>query len=306
MVINMLIKKVSNQGPCKGVIASISKVNKVLNDPNIKRPIYMLGKVVHNSHVINAFKNKGIIVLDGATRIEMVKQVNSGTVIITAHGVSDDVYEYLSSHKIDYVDATCVDVKKSKRFIKDKLDEGYKVIYIGTKNHPESEGIINLSKDIIFVDMNDDSLNLPISLNDLAIVTCQTTLSHLDVIQKFNIIKEKYPQVELANEICNATIMRQNALIKEVEGFDLCIVVGDKHSNNTKSLKETCLKYTNTKCIQIENVEDLNDFNLENQMKIIITSGASTPSCIVDEIIDKLQNSHKPYKCEIDINKYIE
>ena len=306
MVINMLIKKVSKQGPCKGVIASISKVNKVLNDPNIKRPIYMLGKVVHNSHVINAFKNKGIIILDGATRIEMVKQVNSGTVIITAHGVSDEVYEYLSSHKIDYVDATCVDVKRTKRFIKDKLNEGYKVIYIGTKNHPESEGIINLIKDIIFVDINDNSLNLPISLNDLAIVTCQTTLSHLDVIQKFNIIKEKYPQVELANEICNATIMRQNALIKEVEGFDLCIVVGDKHSNNTKSLKETCLKYTNTECIQIENVEDLNDFNLENQMKIIITSGASTPSCIVDEIIDKLQNSHKPYKCEIDINKYIE
>lgn len=301
----MIIKKVTKQGPCKGVIASIAKINKILQDPNIKKPIYMLGKLVHNDNIIKAYESKGIIILDGGTRIELVQKVKSGTVIITAHGVGDNIYQYLESHNIDYVDATCVDVKKTKNLIKSKLQDGYTVLYLGTKKHPEAEGMISLDSNIIFVDNNLDEYHFDLDSSKPAILTCQTTLSYKDVQKKFDFLKKQYPFLELASEVCNATKVRQEALIAEANDFDLCLVVGDKASNNTKSLKECCLKYTNTDCVLVENIEDLNNIDLSNVKSIVITSGASTPKCIVDEIVDKLQTLSQPFKCEIKLDQYI-
>lgn len=305
----MKIDKVSMQGPCKGVIRALKIINDTLNDSTVKKPIYMLGKIVHNDNIINAYKNKGIIVLDGKSRIEMAKEISDGTVIITAHGVGDDVYDYFDKHHITYIDATCPDVLKTNHLIKEKLKENYKIIYIGTKQHPEAEGMLSLSSDIHFLSSkaNDVEIKNIISLlsYEKVFCTCQTTLSYFDVLKIYEKLKQQKEDLEFSSEVCNATRLRQTALINEVKNYDLCLVVGDKHSNNTNSLKNVCKQVSDTKCHLIESCNDLNNIDFTNVNNVIITSGASTPRCIVNEIVSKLSSFDIPFKSDLTLDDYI-
>ena len=305
----MFIKKASVQGPCKGVIGAIKIVNNLLNDESIKKPIYMLGRIVHNDYITKAYANKGIIILDGDSRINLVRKIENGTVIITAHGVGEDVYNYLKEHNIDYVDATCDFVNKTKKLITEKISDGFTILYLGVKNHPECEGILSLNSNIHLVNYKDalkGNFNDYYEFSNLqkVILTCQTTLSFNDVEKVYFDLHKIIPNLTLASEVCSATRLRQSALIRECKDCDLCLVVGDKHSNNTKSLKEVCLRYNNIRCELIENVEDLVSINLDGVNSIFITSGASTPKVIVDEVCDVLRNN-KPFISSINCNDYI-
>lgn len=300
----MIIQTVSKQGPCKGVLAAIKKVNNALNNQNIKRPIYMLGKLVHNRFVIEAFKNKGVIILDGTDRLKMLDEINDGTVIITAHGVSTQVYQKISNKNLGLIDATCIDVNKTKTLINKMILQDYQVIFLGVKNHPEAQGVIDSFDNIVFIDFDDDYKNFHFSKK--CILITQTTLSYTEVLNVYNVLKVNNPQLKLANEICNATRSRQEALINEVVGNDLCIVVGDKSSNNSKMLAKIAKEVTNVPSILIDNIEDLNDIDFSKYHKIIVTSGSSTPLVIVQEVIEGLKHRVKPYCSNISINKYIE
>lgn len=309
MVIIMNIKKASIQGPCKGVIEAIKQVNNLLSDDSTKHPIYMLGRLVHNEHISNAYKSKGVIILDGKPRLDLVKTITEGTVIITAHGVSDEVYDYLSRKGIAYLDTTCSYVTKSKQIIKSYLSCGYKVIYLGVHHHPECEAIMAINKNITLLNyqdaINKNYRNIQeIGCDEKCILTCQTTLSFQDVLEIYNEIKLLLPNLELASEVCSATRLRQSALIRECINQDLCLVVGDKYSNNTKSLKEVCINYLNTPCEQVENVEELKNIDFKKYSNIFITSGASTPKVIVDEIVFALENN-LPFKSNIRLDDYI-
>lgn len=304
----MYIKKASIQGPCKGVIEAINKVNKLLDNPTVTKPIYMLGRLVHNEFVSQAYVQKGIIILEGNDKLSLLKNITSGTVIITAHGVSRKVYEYLNNHKIDYLDTTCSYVRKSKDLIKNYLDKNYNVLYLGTNNHPEVEAIIENYPQVILIDykkaINEEICNYQFNNSDKFVLTCQTTLSFMDVQKVYEKLKSIYPNITLASEVCSATRLRQSALIRECKDFSLCLVVGDKFSNNTKSLKDVCIKYNNIPCELVEDINDCANINFKNHDRIFITSGASTPKVIVDEIVHILEND-LPYKSNITLDSYI-
>ena len=282
----MSVIPVKYKGYCQGVVLAISIALKTKQDhPNEK--ITILGMLVHNTHVVNKLKEEGIEVIEDKTksRLELLDLVNEGIVIFTAHGVSDKVRKKAKEKGLIIVDATCPDVKKTYDIIKENINK-HDIIYIGKKNHPESEGIIESFENIHFVTSIEDIKDLKDLHNPL--VTNQTTLSILDTIKIIDEILDKYPKAIINEEICNATRLRQEAILN-LKDIDTLIVVGDKSSNNTKQL------YNIARGINIENVYfldsalDLNKEMLESKKNIAITSGSSTPNSVTNQVIETIK-----------------
>lgn len=284
----MIVNKLEPQGYCKGVTRAIDMAFDAAN--KYEKPIYMLGRIIHNAHVINKFKDLDIIVLEDKTKtkLELLDTIDKGTIIFSAHGVSPLVYEKAKSKGLNIVDATCPMVLLVHNKIKDYLEKGYSIIYLGTKGHPECEGVLGISDSIIPVWSMEDIIKLP-NLNDKVYITNQTTLATDETKEAFDLLKEKYPKAIIDDKICLATTVRQQAVFNQPKA-DLCIVVGDKLSSNTKKLCEVSLR-TNTKTILIDSLESLDKDILKGVKTINITSGASTPNYVTNEIIEYLKRN---------------
>ncbi len=177
----MKIVKISPRGYCYGVVDAMVIARNAALDKSLPRPIYILGMIVHNKHVTDAFEEDGIITLDGPSRLEILDKIDSGTVIFTAHGVSPEVKQRAKEKGLTTIDATCPDVTKTHDLIEAKKAEGYHVIYIGKKNHPEPEGAVGIAPDIVhLIEKADDLKTLEIP-TDKILVTNQTTMSQWDV-----------------------------------------------------------------------------------------------------------------------------
>ena len=283
----MKVNKIEPQGFCKGVINALNIVNDTLK---IKNRIYLLGEVIHNKNVINELQQKGAITIptNNRTRLELLDEIDSGTVIFSAHGVSNQVYEKAKAKGHDVIDATCPMVHLVHNNIIKKINDGYDIIYIGTKNHPEVEGVLGISSSIHFIS-SDSEIDSLIINNDKVYATNQTTLSIYDIENIYDKLKTKYPNILIDNKICNATTIRQEA-IKNQPNADLCIIVGDKLSSNTKKLVSVSEKFTNIRTIQCEDLNSLDKNELTNVKVVNISSGASTPDYVVNEIIEYLNN----------------
>ncbi len=282
----MIINKIEPQGFCQGVKIAINTVKETLKKEN---KVYLLGEIIHNKDVINDLNNIGAITIpsNNKTRLELLDEIDSGTVIFSAHGVSPKVYEKAKNKNLNIVDATCPMVLLIHKNITEKLKNGYDVIYIGTKNHPEVEGVIDISSSIHFISNMDELNELKIN-NDKIYATNQTTLSIYDIKNIYDKLKDKYPNITIDNKICNATTIRQEA-IKNQPKADLCIIVGDRLSSNTKKLVKVSEEYTNIKTIQCENLSSLDKSYLNNINVVNISSGASTPDYVVNEIIEYIK-----------------
>lgn len=283
----MKINVLSPQGYCGGVKHAIDIVNRVINDPNTIKPIYLLGQIIHNEHVINDIKNKGVIVLEGKSKLELLDSIDFGTIIFSAHGVAPIIYEKAKEKGLNIVDATCSNVLIVHRKIKEYLNLNYDVIYIGSPNHPESEGVLGISNKIHFISNINEINNLNIK-NENIYITNQTTLSMFDIKEYFDLLKEKYPTSIIEDKICRATTVRQEAVAYQ-EKVDLCIVVGDKKSSNSKKLAKVSTEIAKIKTIFCEDLESLDKKELIGINSVSITSGASTPDHITNEIIEYLK-----------------
>ena len=302
----MKIIKVKSQGFCRGVMASIIKVSKTLQDPTIPKPIHMLGSLVHNHYIVTALKNKGIVLVEGNNRLEMIDKIERGTVIFTAHGVSDLVFLKAKEKGLTIVDATCKDVFIVHELVKEKIGSGYVVLFMGKKGHPETEAILTIDPSIVLVEKEEDVPTI-LSKTKKIVLTNQTTLSYQDVVFMYERLLKSIPHLELIEEVCGATRTRQSAVIEAAKEADFVLVVGDAHSHNTRMLKEVVLRYTNTPSISIENLNELNNYNLSSYETIAVTSGASTPRAIVDEIVEALSNYNfnKKYKSTLSDDDYL-
>jgi 4-hydroxy-3-methylbut-2-en-1-yl diphosphate reductase len=285
----MDIIKITPRGYCYGVVDAMVIARNAALDKSLPRPIYILGMIVHNKHVTDAFEEEGIITLDGKNRKEIIEQVNEGTVIFTAHGVSPEVKEIAREKGLVTLDATCPDVTKTHDLIRAKQAEGYDVIYIGKKGHPEPEGAVGVAPDIVhLVETAEDVEKLSID-NDKIIVTNQTTMSQWDVLDTMDKVKEMFPHVELHKEICLATQVRQEAVAEQAGDADVLIVVGDPKSNNSNRLAQVSKEIAGTPAYRISDISEL-DIEWIKQAKVAaVTAGASTPTPIVKEVINFLK-----------------
>ncbi|WP_239762000.1 MULTISPECIES: 4-hydroxy-3-methylbut-2-enyl diphosphate reductase [unclassified Mammaliicoccus] len=288
----MEIIKITPRGYCYGVVDAMVIARNASLDKSLPRPIYILGMIVHNKHVTDAFESDGIITLDGPNRLKILEQINEGTVIFTAHGVSPEVKRRAKEKGLVCIDATCPDVDNTHQLIRDVKSNGYHVIYIGKKGHPEPEGAVGVAPDIVHLVQTLEDINaLPEALmNQKLIVTNQTTMSQWDVKHLIDELKVKYPHIEVHEEICLATQVRQKAVATQADQADLLIVVGDPKSNNSNRLAQVSKEIAHTNAYRIADLSELKLEWLQDIESVAVTAGASTPTPIVKEVIDYIKN----------------
>ncbi|WP_394174650.1 4-hydroxy-3-methylbut-2-enyl diphosphate reductase [Guptibacillus hwajinpoensis] len=281
----MKVTKISPRGYCYGVVDAMVIARNAALDKTLPRPIFILGMIVHNKHVTDAFEDDGIITLDGPNRMEILKNVESGTVIFTAHGVSPQVRELAEEKGLTVLDATCPDVTVTHDLIREKQKEGYHVIYVGKKGHPEPEGAMGIAPDIVhLVEKPEEVDELSID-SERIIITNQTTMSQWDVQEIMEKAMERYPHAVIHNEICNATQVRQEAVAEQAGDTDLVLVVGDPKSNNSNRLAQVSIEVAGTPAYRIADVSEIELEWLEGVETVGVTAGASTPTPITKEVI---------------------
>lgn len=285
----MEVIKISPRGYCYGVVDAMVLARQAAQNLDLPRPIYILGMIVHNSHVTNSFEDEGIITLDGPNRLDILSKVESGTVIFTAHGVSPEVRKMARDKGLTTVDATCPDVTKTHVLIEEKVAEGYEVIYIGKKGHPEPEGAVGIAPGKVHLIEKEEEIEQLNLAADKIVITNQTTMSQWDIKHIMKKLLEKYPGAEVHNEICLATQMRQQAVAEQASQADLVIVVGDPRSNNSNRLAQVSEEIAGVKAYRIADVTELRREWLEGIRKVAVTSGASTPTPITKEVIQYLE-----------------
>ncbi|MEC0368790.1 4-hydroxy-3-methylbut-2-enyl diphosphate reductase [Paenibacillus chibensis] len=285
----MEVIKISPRGYCYGVVDAMVLARQAAQNLDLPRPIYILGMIVHNSHVTNSFEDEGIITLDGANRLDILNQVDKGTVIFTAHGVSPEVRKMARDKGLTTVDATCPDVTKTHDLIREKVADGYEVIYIGKKGHPEPEGAIGIAPDHVhLIEKEEEIAELKVTSSRI-IITNQTTMSQWDIKHIVKRLLELYPSAEVHNEICLATQVRQEAVAEQAGQADLVIVVGDPRSNNSNRLAQVSEEIAHVNAHRIADITELKREWLEGITKVAVTSGASTPTPITKEVITYLE-----------------
>lgn len=289
----MKVIKITPRGYCYGVVDAMVIARNAALDKTLPRPIYILGMIVHNKHVTDAFEQDGIITLDGENRKDIIEQVNEGTVIFTAHGVSPEIREIARRKGLVSIDATCPDVTVTHDLISEKTAIGYEIIYIGKKGHPEPEGAIGVAPDKVHLVQNlKDIETLNITSNKI-LVTNQTTMSQWDVSFIMEQIQEKYPHIEVHKEICLATQVRQEAVAEQAGQADLLIVVGDPKSNNSNRLTQVSVEIAGTPSYRISDISELKVEWLKDIETVAVTAGASTPTPIVKEVMAFLEKFDK-------------
>jgi 4-hydroxy-3-methylbut-2-enyl diphosphate reductase len=285
----MEVVKITPRGYCYGVVDAMALAMQTAKNLNLPRPIYILGMIVHNSHVTDFFKEEGIITLDGENRLDILEQIEGGTVILTAHGVSPEVRRRARDKGLTVVDATCPDVTKTHDLIREKVADGYQIIYIGKKGHPEPEGAIGVAPEHVHLIEKLEEVNELRLSSQRIIITNQTTMSQWDIKHIMNGLLEKFPKAEIHNEICLATQVRQEAVAEQAKEADLVIVVGDPKSNNSNRLAQVSEEIAGVKAYRIGDVTEIDRSWLEHIRKVAVSSGASTPSPLTKEVITYLE-----------------
>ena len=266
-------------GFCFGVKRAVEGVNEdVKNNKNLK----CLGDIVHNEVVVNDLKSKGVKVINSLDEVEEGEML-----AIRAHGISKKIYEEAKKKSIKLRDYTCPKVAMIHEKIEKADLEGFQVIIIGKKTHPETIGSKGFSKNAIVIESKDEIETLPYFEKVYVIV--QTTFSKAKYLEMEEILKRKYSNIVCDNTICTSTKIRQDECRELAKKVDFMIIIGGKESSNTQKLYEIA-KEENKNCIIIQDENDKKIEESANYDIIGIMSGASTPDISVERVIEKLKS----------------
>jgi len=281
----MEIYLAKTQGFCAGVSYAITIVNQALQ--RYGAPLYVFHEIVHNTYVVENFKKKGVVF------VEDLEDVPEGShLIFSAHGVPPSMFEQAQQRNLNYINATCPLVGKvhneAIKFSKDKCE----TILIGHKGHQEligTAGYVDLQYLHIIV-KEDDIESLDIDRNAKVGYITQTTLSVDDTAKMIEKLKSRFPNLisPPSSDLCYATQNRQDAVKELAEFCDVIIICGSPNSSNSNRLRETGEKAGTTSYI-IDSAEELDLKVLHGKKKIGISSGASVPRIIVDDLVKRLQ-----------------
>ncbi len=287
----MEIISVIPRGYCQGVVRAIQIARKTVEE-NPGVPVTMLGMIVHNQYVVDACRKIGIRFVENKnqTRLQLLDEIDEGIVIFTAHGISDAVKQKAMQKGLQIVDASCPDVIKTHQLVIEHTSQNKDVLYIGKKGHPESEGTVGLSSRIHLITCIEDVQKLN-DLNDV-LITNQTTLSLLDTQKIIEACLQKFPDAVVAKEICNATRIRQEAVMK-LDHTDVLIVVGDVRSNNSNQLQQIGKAHGIPHTYLVDSIRDLREEMVKGYQRIAVTSGSSTPNELTQQVIDFLKKYAK-------------
>jgi len=276
-----------------GVNRALSICSKLIKD-KIK-PVFTLGPLIHNKDVIKRIEEEGIEVQENINKIP-----DEATVLIRSHGIASDLKIKLKNKSIKIYDATCPKVAKVQGIIRNHVNQAYFILIIGDHEHAETKALISYTNGYGAIVSNKKELNDFVNLKEpeeKLCVVAQTTQDEETFINFCEILKKHFLNLKIINTICEATRHRQDELKNEANKYDRVIVVGGKHSANTTRLYQLA-KTTKVKNVNhIEGVSDLSSINdINNNEKIFITGGASTPLWLIYDIKKHLLNKLLLYK----------
>lgn len=273
----MKIITAKSAGFCFGVKRAIDIAFKMAREK--RQGVYTLGPIIHNPQVVAKLKEQGIIPINNFR-----SRKNIQALIIRTHGIPLTLSKKLSSFGFEIIDATCPFVKKAQYYAKLLNEEGYQVVILGEKNHPEVKGIMSYANDVIIVN---NKTPLPKLKSKVGIVV-QTTQS-LEALK--NVISDATihaKEIKVYNTICNSTAQRLIETEKIAQKVDIMIVVGGKNSANTTQLTRLC-KSLSVPTYHIETPSEIKQEWIKGVKRLGITAGASTPEWIIKEVQENLR-----------------
>ncbi|MHB9315134.1 bifunctional 4-hydroxy-3-methylbut-2-enyl diphosphate reductase/30S ribosomal protein S1 [Fusobacterium polymorphum] len=299
----MEIIRAKHMGFCFGVLEAINVCNSLVEEKGRK---YILGMLVHNKQVVEDMQRKGFKLVTEDELLEDMDELKEGDiVVIRAHGTSKSVHEKLKERKVKVFDATCIFVNKIRQEIEIANENGYSILFMGDKNHPEVKGVISFADDIQIFESFEEAKKLKIDLDKTYLLSTQTTLNKkkFEEIKKY--FKENYKNVVIFDKICGATAVRQKAVEDLATKVEVMIIVGDTKSSNTKKLYEISKKLNDNSYL-IENEEQLDLTIFRDKEVVGITAGASTPEETIMNIEKKIRGIYKMSNVNENQNEFLE
>jgi 4-hydroxy-3-methylbut-2-enyl diphosphate reductase len=267
-------------GFCFGVKRAIDIAFQLAREK--RKGVYTLGPIIHNPQVVERLKEKGIVPIED---IKTKKKVRA--LIIRTHGIPLHLSKEISYMGCEIIDATCPFVKKAQYYAKLLKEEGYQVVILGEKNHPEVKGLMSYANDddVIVID---SETPLP-KLKSMVGIVVQTTQS-LEALKKvLSDTLEHANEIKVYNTICNSTALRLKETEKMARKVDVMLVVGGKNSANTTQLTRLC-KSLSVPTYHIETSYEIKEEWVKNAKKLGITAGASTPEWIIKEVEKRIRD----------------
>jgi 4-hydroxy-3-methylbut-2-enyl diphosphate reductase len=264
-------------GFCFGVKRAIKIAEEAAGH---SQEIYSYGPLIHNRQVVAKLAQQGV------QPVEDLTDISSGTMIIRSHGVGAQVLADITAKGLQIIDATCPFVKKAQQLANQLQEEGYQVIVVGDKSHPEVTGIVGWTGGQAFVIENAQEIRGLSRFNKIGILaqTTQPLENFLAIVRE---LAGKCLELRAFNTICHATGERQDAAVDLANQVDIMIVVGGTNSANTQKLAALC-QNTTTPTYHIETAQELQQQWFLGKAKMGLTAGASTPDWIIEEVIKKM------------------
>jgi 4-hydroxy-3-methylbut-2-enyl diphosphate reductase len=277
----MEIRLSETVGFCYGVRKAVDLSVKTLSEK--KGKVFSVGPLIHNPQVVKELSKKGL------KPVKDPKKIKRGTLIISSHGAGATFKAGKKKRPIEVIDATCPFVKKIQDCVKGLYRDGYRVIIVGKKEHPEVKGLIDFTGGGALV-IKDAKEARRLNAKDGRVgVVSQSTYSEAAFLEIASILLEKpFTELRIFNTICRDTVKRQTAARELTGEAEAVMVVGGKDSSNTKRLLEVCAE-SGKPAYHIEDADEIDPSWLEGRRVIGITSGASTPDWVVQKIIKKMR-----------------
>ncbi len=275
------------RGYCAGVDRAVIAVEKALD--RFGSPVYVRKQIVHNIHVVSTLEAKGAIFVDD------VSEVPEGShIVFSAHGVSPAVVKGAADRNLDAIDATCPLVTKVHREAMRFDRDDYEILLIGHAGHEEVEGTMGHAPDgTTLVNSPADVANIVVKNPEKLVWLSQTTLSVDETMLTVNLLRERFPTLQdpPSDDICYATQNRQVAIKKVAEEAELVIVVGSANSSNTVRLVDVALENGAIAAYRVDYASEIQQDWLDGIRTVGVTSGASVPEVLVQEVLDELADA---------------
>jgi len=273
----MTIKLASSYGFCYGVKRAIDIAQQ---NPNSKT----YGPLIHNKDEIDRLKQNYNIGLAGS-----IDELSANeTVVIRTHGITKNELQILKDQNNKIINATCPYVTKPQQIVEQMSAEGYSVVIFGDKNHPEIKGVYSYGKEgNTFIVNTPEDIDFSLLRSKVAVVS-QTTRKPQDFLTIVHALIGRIKEVRVFNTICNATFENQDAASELAKEADVMIVIGGKHSSNTKQLHSICKQYCSDSYL-VENESEIEKEWFEDKKLCGISAGASTPDWIVQNVINTIR-----------------
>ena len=283
----MKILLANPRGFCAGVRMAIEVVDQALRARGA--PVYVYHEIVHNLHVVDDFRRRGVVFVDA------IDEVPEGSIVVfSAHGVSPAVRAAAAARRLQQVDATCPLVTKVHNEVIRYARDGYHIIFIGHPEHQEAVGTVGEAPQAItVVDRPEEIERLTFDPSlKLAYVT-QTTLSVTDAQRVIDALKARFPWIKPPprDDICYATTNRQEAVSMISPECDLVIVVGSKNSSNSNRLVDRA-RDLGTPAYLVDDERELQTEWFANVETVLVTAGASAPDHLIEDLVGRLIADH--------------